>query len=64
MHRLAVMILVLFTLLFLSTTAFAGVVGSGTPSSCTEAALQAQVPAGGTVTFNCGAGPQTIAFTS
>ena len=42
----------------------AGVVGSGTPTSCTGAALQAQVSAGGTVTFNCGAGPQTITLTS
>jgi predicted outer membrane repeat protein len=41
----------------------AGVVGSGTPASCTEAALSTQVQAGGTVTFNCGAGPQSIAFT-
>jgi hypothetical protein len=40
----------------------AGVVGSGTPTSCTEAALSTQVQAGGTVTFNCGTGPQTIAF--
>jgi predicted outer membrane repeat protein len=41
----------------------AGVVGSGTPASCTESAVLAQVSAGGTVTFNCGTGPQTIAFT-
>jgi len=47
---------------FLSSAAFAGVVGSGTPSSCTEAALQSEVAHGGVVTFNCGAGPQTIAF--
>ncbi len=47
---------------FLSSSAIAGVVGSGTPSSCTEAALSAQIPAGGNITFNCGAGPQTIAF--
>ncbi|MBV9067387.1 MAG: hypothetical protein JO093_19705 [Acidobacteria bacterium] len=40
----------------------AGIVGSGTPSSCTEVALQSQLAAGGTVTFNCGAGPQTIAM--
>lgn len=47
---------------FLSIAATAGVVGSGTPSSCTEAALQAQVSLGGTITFNCGSGPQTIPF--
>ena len=48
--------------LFTSTAAMAGVVGSGTPASCTEAALSTQTQAGGTVTFNCGAGPQTIPF--
>ena len=49
--------------LFTSTVATAGVVGSGTPASCTEAALSTQVQAGGAVTFNCGSGPQTIPFT-
>jgi hypothetical protein len=33
-----------------------GVVGDGTPQSCTEAALVARLAGGGTVTFNCGAG--------
>jgi predicted outer membrane repeat protein len=47
---------------FTSPVATAGVVGSGTPASCTEAALSTQIQAGGTVTFNCGAGPQTIPF--
>jgi hypothetical protein len=41
----------------------AGVVGSGTPTSCTEAALASAISAGGVVTFNCGAGQQTIPFT-
>jgi len=49
---------------FLSTAALAGVVGSGTPSSCTSAALQAAIPNGGTITFNCGAGQQTINVTN
>ncbi len=49
--------------LFTSTVAMAGVVGSGTPASCTEGALSTQIQAGGTVTFNCGAGAQTIPFT-
>src|SRR5216684_5029599 len=57
----------LFTLtgvaVFLCTAATAGVVGSGTPASCTEAALTAMFAAGGTITFNCGAGPQTIPIT-
>ncbi len=48
---------------FLPTGATAAVVGSGTPASCTEAALTATFAAGGTVTFNCGAGPQTIPIT-
>jgi hypothetical protein len=37
----------------------AGVVGTGTPASCTEAALNAALAGGGLVTFNCG-GPATI----
>jgi photosystem II stability/assembly factor-like uncharacterized protein len=44
------------------------VVGSGTPDSCTEAALDACLPWGadfnGTVTFNCGPDPATITVTS
>jgi hypothetical protein len=36
-----------------------GVVGNGTPASCTEAALTTALSGGGTVTFNCG-GPKTI----
>src|SRR5882724_1509501 len=43
------------------------VVGTGTASSCTEAAFGAAVAsvsaAGGTITFNCG-GPATIILTS
>jgi hypothetical protein len=41
----------------------AGVVGSGTPESCTEAALDAALAGGGVVTFNCGAEPVTITIT-
>jgi predicted outer membrane repeat protein len=37
----------------------AGVVGNGTPASCTEAALTTALAGGGTITFNCG-GPKTI----
>jgi cysteine-rich repeat protein len=40
------------------------VVGTGTPESCTEAALDAALAGGRTVTFNCGAGPVTITITS
>lgn len=63
MRHSVVHLLVLTALASLSTAATAGVVGSGTPTSCTEAALTAQFAAGGTVTFNCGAGPQTIPIT-
>lgn len=41
----------------------AGVVGTGTSASCTEAAFDTALSAGGAVTFNCG-GPATIILTS
>jgi hypothetical protein len=40
-----------------------GVVGTGTSTSCTEAALNASLAGGGTVTFDCGGGPVTITLT-
>jgi hypothetical protein len=40
-----------------------GVVGTGTPASCTEAALSTALAGGGAVTFNCGEGPVTIWLT-
>lgn len=40
----------------------AGVVGDGTPASCTEAAYDAALVGGGDITFNCGAAPVTIAL--
>jgi uncharacterized repeat protein (TIGR01451 family) len=42
----------------------AGVVGSGTAGSCTEAALNAALAGGGTVTFNCGGAVVVIPITS
>jgi hypothetical protein len=42
----------------------AGTVGTGTPGSCTEAALDAALAGGGTVTFDCGGGPVVIPVTS
>ncbi len=56
---------VLLLLLFLSLAALkpaqaAGVVGNGTPASCTEAAFRNAVEGGGSVTFNCGTNPHTI----
>jgi len=41
----------------------AGVVGTGTPESCTQAALVARLASGGTITFNCGPDPVRITFT-
>ena len=41
----------------------AGVVGTGSAASCTDAALNAALAGGGLVTFNCGAGPATITIT-
>ena len=40
------------------------IVGTGTAASCTFAALQAAVTAGGLITFNCGAAPVTIPVTA
>lgn len=40
-----------------------GVVGTGTPASCTEDALDRALLQGGTVTFNCGASAVTITVT-
>jgi len=40
------------------------IVGSGSAASCTFAALDAAVRAGGVVTFDCGADPATIAVTA
>src|SRR5438552_3635820 len=42
----------------------AGVVGSGTPGSCTEAAFNTALSGGGAVTFNCGASPVSITLTA
>jgi len=42
----------------------AGVVGTGTPESCTEAALDAALAGGGLVRFNCGVEPVPITLTS
>jgi len=37
-----------------------GVVGTGTPDTCTEAALDTALAGGGNVTFKCGASPYTL----
>ncbi len=41
-----------------------GVVGDGTPASCTEAALNARLAGGGNLTFDCGGGAVTIPITA
>src|SRR5437867_8140842 len=57
----------LIATLTIAPSSFACVVGTGTSASCTEAALNACLPGGGsfdgTVTFNCG-GAATITVTS
>src|SRR5258707_6760292 len=63
-NQSVVRLLILVAGAAISTPLTAGVVGSGTPTSCTHGALQAQLAAGGTVTFNCGAAPPTIAITA
>lgn len=40
------------------------VVGTGTPGSCTSAAVVAAVAQGGVITFDCGSAPVTIAMTA
>jgi hypothetical protein len=42
----------------------AGVVGSGTPESCTEAAFTAALGGDGLITFNCGSAPHEILLTA
>ena len=49
------------------TLAAGGIVGTGTPASCTEAAFDtvffnAQSSGGGIISFNCGASPHAIVF--
>ena len=44
-----------------NTSNVAPSVGTGTPQSCTEAALRTAIASHNTVTFNCGATPVTIA---
>jgi hypothetical protein len=48
--------------LYLQPARAAGVVGSGTPGSCTESAFRSALAGGGLVTFNCGPAPHTIAL--
>jgi hypothetical protein len=58
----------LFAILWLlvagGTAQAGGVVGDGTPGSCTDAAYAAKFAGGGLVTFNCGPNPITITVTT
>lgn len=59
--HLAILLVFTLSLLPYSTAVFAaGVVGTGTPVSCTTAALNAAMSGGGAVSFNCGPSPLTI----
>src|SRR5678815_4696418 len=48
---------------YYDTSAPTTVIGTGTPESCTEAALRAATQTGGATTFDCGPDPVTIAIT-
>lgn len=61
---LLVVVFVLAALAVPGHVAAAGVVGNGSPASCTEAAFRAAVAGGGAVTFNCGGAAHTIPITS
>lgn len=47
----------------LRSSTLAGVVGDGTPASCTDIALTVAIAGGGKITFNCG-GPYTLMMSS
>lgn len=64
MNKLSKIILALSTTIITTPlTLAAGVVGTGTPISCDEAAFDAALSGGGSVTFDCGAAPHTITLT-
>ncbi|MBC7871917.1 MAG: hypothetical protein H7Y09_13820, partial [Chitinophagaceae bacterium] len=67
-HLRLYIVLFLLSLIGLSNAApvqAAVVVGSGTPASCTSAALQTAINSGDSlITFDCGANPVTIAVTT
>lgn len=62
----AIMFLAMLNILFWmpASAATTAVVGNGSAASCTEAALETALAAGGDVTFNCGAAAHTINFTA
>ena len=59
------LVIVILTQFVMPRHAYAsGTVGSGSPASCTEAALNTALSGGGAVTFNCGSAPHTITVTT
>lgn len=54
----------LLTTLGAASVLASGVVGNGTPASCTQNAFNTKFNGGGTVTFNCGTSPVTITLTA
>jgi len=61
---LVLLLLLLLSLTFIPHVSAAGVVGDGTPGSCTRVALEERVIGGGVVTFNCGSSPHVIILDS
>ena len=66
-QKLILALFLLVTLIFQAASpslvyATGTTVGDGTPASCDEAALDAALAVGGSITFNCG-GPATFLFT-
>jgi predicted outer membrane repeat protein len=58
------LIFLALTLTIQSVAYAAGVVGTGSAASCTEAAFNKALAGGGTITFNCGAAAATINITT
>src|SRR5512147_850678 len=56
--------LLVLALMRAASASAAGVVGTGTPQSCTEAALDAALAGGGSITFNCGTSSATLTLTT
>ncbi|MBY0402105.1 hypothetical protein K2X89_17560, partial [Myxococcota bacterium] len=54
------LVLALYLALLAHSARAGGVVGSGSPASCTDAALTSALAGGGLVTFNCGPGNVVI----
>lgn len=59
-HAVGCIVAVIATFCCANQARAGGVVGTGTPDTCTEAALDAALAGGGSVTFDCGASPLTL----